>query len=180
MMNTRSAVLAITAFSASLCWTQCAFAQSAAALPPPVNGPAANAAGAQAKSPAVSPSSSTVSEPTVADLYPIEKMHLRDPFVKSGAAGAGGEGEIEMTDINIHNLVLKGILYDRTGDFALFVDPASGSNLYLKKGLLFNARNEAVPGITGVIKAKQKTVHLITPEKDVQTFILGEQGGADK
>src|SRR5205807_718789 len=145
-------------FSATL--TQ---AQSApSALPPPM-GSGAPATGAQTKTPVVSASSSTVSEPTVADLYPIEKLHLRDPFVKSGGGGGGGfGGETEALDINIHNLVLKGVLEGRSGDIALFVDPASGTNLYLKKGILFNSRNETIPGISGVIKPKQKTVHLIT------------------
>ena len=139
--------------------------------------PAAKPAAGQSPVVGVASSTSTVAEPGVSDLYPIDRMRLRDPFVKAGGASGGGGGDIETIDVNIHNLVLKGILQDPAGDLALFVDPASGQDLVLKKGILLNKRNEPVPGISGLIKPKQKTVHLINAEKDVQTFVLGEQGG---
>src|SRR5581483_3676664 len=145
-------------------------AGSAFAQPTPPMSPTPSKSGAEAASksgPAASQvavSTGTAGEPTVADLYTIEKMHLRDPFVKGGAAAASAGGEFETRELNIHNLVLKGLLQDRAGDFALFVDPGSGSNLILKKGILYNQRNQPVPGVSGVIKPKQKTVHLITSE----------------
>ena len=45
----------------------------------------------------------------------------------------------------------------------------------LRAGKFYNDRNKLVPGISGRIRLKQKTVELVTAEKDVQVFRLGEE-----
>ena len=61
----------------------------------------------------------------------------------------------------------------RRGPYALFASESGGTYM-LRAGRLYNDRNKPIPGITGRIKLKQKTVELITAEKDVQVFRLGE------
>jgi len=98
---------------------------------------------------------------------------LRDPFLTPGA-GAVVQKDWQTVEFSIHNLVLKGILADPAGNFAVLVDGASGASYILKNGYLYNPRKKLVPGVTGVVQPKQKTVHLVTTDKDVQTLILGE------
>jgi hypothetical protein len=131
------------------------------------------------KTPAVVVSTAAVeAEPTVQDLYPVEKLHLRDPFIPLGGSSSGFQGG-EIVEFSIHNLVLKGIMRDPDGDFALFVDANSGSDYVLRKNTLYDSRNKPVPGVSGIIKPQQKTVHLLTSDQDVQTFILGEERGQE-
>lgn len=134
-----------------------------------------------AKAPAVAASTAAVrAEPTVQDLYPLEKLHLRDPFISAGGGSSSGfQGGGEIAEFSIHNLTLKGILQDPSGDYALFVDASSGNDYVLRKNTLYNDKNKPVPGVSGIIKPQQKTVHLLTSDQDVQTFILGEDRGPE-
>jgi hypothetical protein len=137
----------------------------------PAPSPAAPASGALAQS-----------TMTVASLYTGDRV--RDPFVASSGSGVakrrpaqdleGGEPEV----VDIHGFSLRGILKDADTDFALFAAEGGGTFL-LRGGRLYDARNKPVPGITGRIKLKQKTVELVTADKDVQVFRLGEDEKKD-
>ncbi len=119
-----------------------------------------------------------VSTQTVSTIYTGDRS--RDPFMP---AAMGAKSARRVTDenkpegpevVDIHGMQLKGILKDTKIDFALFSAEAGGSYI-LRGGKLYNERNKQVPGITGNIKIKQKTVELITADKDVQVFRLGEE-----
>ncbi|MBI3288263.1 MAG: hypothetical protein HYZ74_01955 [Elusimicrobia bacterium] len=136
------------------------------------------AAGAQpvALSTAAESSPFGASTQTVATLYTGDRV--RDPFlpVAMGASSvrrdeAKEPGAPEVVDI--HAMILRGIMKDSVNDYALFASE-SGISYLLRAGKLYNDRNKIVPGIAGRIKLKQKTVELITPDKDVQVFRLGE------
>ncbi len=113
---------------------------------------------------------------TVSSLYTGDRV--RDPFLPA-AMGATRSRRAEDTKaagpgiVDIHGMILRGIMKDAKIDYALFASEDGGSYL-LRGGKLYNERNKPVPGITGVIKLKQKTVQLITSDKDVQVFRLGE------
>ena len=113
---------------------------------------------------------------TVSSLYTGDRV--RDPFLPS-AMGATSSRRVDdaKTDgpevVDIHGMILRGIMKDQKIDYALFSSEGGGTYL-LRGGKLYNERNKPVPGITGGIKMKQKTVELVTPDKDVQVFRLGE------
>lgn len=113
---------------------------------------------------------------TVSSLYTGDRV--RDPFlppsmgtsVPTRAAEEGGELPAAA---DIHTFQLRGILKDASSDFAIFAGD-SGQTYLLRAGRLFDGRNKRVPGVTGRIRLKQKRVELITADKDVQVFVLGE------
>ena len=113
---------------------------------------------------------------TVSSIYTGDRS--RDPFLPA-AMGATSARRVEdaKTDgpemVDIHGMILRGILKDAKADYALFTSESGGTYL-LRGGKLYNERNKLVPGIGGSIRLKQKTVELITPDKDVQVFRLGE------
>ncbi|MEK7234246.1 MAG: hypothetical protein AAB268_10555 [Elusimicrobiota bacterium] len=113
---------------------------------------------------------------TVSSIYTGDRV--RDPFLPA-AMGATSARRVEDAKtsgpevVDIHGMALRGIMKDAKVDYALFASEGGGMYL-LRGGKLYNERNKLVPGIIGVIKLKQKTVELITPDKDVQVFRLGE------
>ncbi len=112
---------------------------------------------------------------TVEDIYQGAKY--RDPFRKVTAAAsrsAASKAEFEIQDFSIHEVELKGIMKDGKGSFAVIVDIATGASLVLRKGRVYTFRNKRIPGVTGRINVAQKTVVLLTADKDVQTLRLGE------
>ncbi len=140
-------------------------------------------AGPTQAGPAPSPAASTgailpigASTQTVSSLYTGDRV--RDPFLPS-AMGVTGPRRVEDAKtagsmvLDIHSMLLRGIMKDPKIDYALFTSEDGGTYL-LRGGKLYNERNKPVTGITGVIKLKQKTVELITSDKDVQVFRLGE------
>ena len=137
----------------------------------PVSSPAAVAVSTGAAQLLIGASTQTVSS-----LYTGDRV--RDPFMP---AAMGATSVRRVTDekaegpevVDIHGMFLRGIMKDAKVDYALFSSEGGGSYL-LRGGKLYNERNKPVPGITGAIKLKQKTVELITPDKDVQVFRLGE------
>ncbi len=139
--------------------------------------------GGRAQAPTASSAKAT--EPTAIDeLYKGGKA--RDPFAKVDGTGtqapepdASASDTTAREDFSIHSLVLKGIMQDSAGAYAVLVDPKYNLTFVLKKGRLFNPKNKPVPGVTGVIKPKQKMVQLITTDKDVQILILGESEAAE-
>lgn len=143
----------------------------------PAPSPAATPAPTAA--PAVAASTKTaVSTQTVSNIYTGDRV--RDPFLPAamGASSArrptAQDGQQEGPEVvDIHGMTLKGIMKDANVDYALFSAETGGTYL-LRGGKVYNDRNKPVPGLTGRIKLKQKTVELITPDKDVQVFRLGE------
>jgi hypothetical protein len=138
-------------------------------------GPAASPV-AVASSTAAARSPIGVSTQTVSSIYTGDRV--RDPFLP---AAMGGARSVRREDsksegpevVDIHGMTLRGIMKDPKVDYALFTAENGGTYL-LRGGKLYNERNKVVPGITGAIRLKQKTVELITPDKDVQVFRLGE------
>ncbi|MDD5302212.1 MAG: hypothetical protein PHS14_03810 [Elusimicrobia bacterium] len=113
---------------------------------------------------------------TVSSIYTGDRV--RDPFLPAAMGGARSrrteDAKTEGPEVvDIHGMMLRGIMKDPKIDYALFTSEGGGSYL-LRGGRLYNERNKPVPGITGAIKLKQKTVELITSDKDVQVFRLGE------
>jgi len=121
---------------------------------------------------------STAPARTVEDIY--GGAAFPDPFSRGGG-GAGGSTtlaveDFDLEELSIHNLELKGIMTDRKGSsFALFIDPHSKTGLILRNSRLFDYKKRQIPGIKGSINLIQKKVQLITEEKDVQVFYLGEE-----
>lgn len=113
---------------------------------------------------------------TVSSLYTGDRM--RDPFLPA-AMGVTSARRVDAAKtegpevVDIHGMMLRGILKDAKIDYALFTSEGGGTYL-LRGGRLYDERNKPVPGITGAIKLKQKSVELVTPDKDVQVFRLGE------
>ncbi len=122
----------------------------------------------------VDESTGSVRPRTIEDIYQGAK--LRDPYrrvtgaVSRSVAVKSGEPH----DFSIHELELKGIMRDSKGSFAVLVDLATGESLMLRKGRIYTFKNKRIPGVTGRINIAQKTVVLLTADKDVQTLRLGE------
>lgn len=142
----------------------------------------AGSAAAQTAPPAVAASTPTAASPaavstqTVATIYTGDRV--RDPFLPAAMGATTARRRDDAQDdgpevVDIHAMTLRGIMKDETIDYALFTSE-TGASYLLRGGRLYNERQKVVPGIRGVIKIKQKTVELITPDKDVQVFRLGE------
>lgn len=135
---------------------------------------------------AASATAQALTPTTLEELYP--SAGLRDPFAPVAGVG-GGKGvkdapaagpAMTSDDFSIHNLELKGIMEDRTGGFAILIDPRYGASFVLRRGKLFDQRNKPVPGVTGEVKAKQRIVQLVAgPEKDVQILTMNEREDED-
>ena len=110
---------------------------------------------------------------TVSTLYTGDRV--RDPFLPQSVGGpAHPKGRRDgPTVVDIHALQLRGLMKDAASEFALF-STDGGQALVLRGGSLYDGRNKRVPGITGRIRMKQKRAELITADKDVQIFSLGE------
>ena len=139
--------------------------KSSPAAPPPAP-PAAS-------KPAVAASTGTEEGPSVDSLYKGDK--IRNPFLPAGSASVVTETAAAPEEFSIHNLLLKGIMRDPNGDFAVLAQRGSTDSFVLKHGRLYDHRNKLVKGVSGSVKPKQKMVQLMTPDKDVQTLILGEE-----
>jgi len=134
-----------------------------------------SAGAARAEEPAVAESTDTVKPRTVEDIYIGAKY--RNPFTEVTAAAGGrsvSAAAYNPEDFSIHELDLRGIMRDKTGAFAILTDRVAGVGFVLRQGKLYDYRNKLVPDVKGRINMAQKTVYLITPEKDVQTLRLGE------
>jgi Tfp pilus assembly protein PilP len=117
---------------------------------------------------------------TVSTLYTGDRV--RDPFLppSMGAPVGGGRpaGDKGPLSVNIHTLQLRGIMQDGRRQFAIF-STASGLTLMLRGGRLYDDLNNRIPGISGSIRIRQKRAVLITADKDVQIFDLGEKNDQD-
>lgn len=119
---------------------------------------------------------------TVASLYTGDRV--RDPFQPASSGGRGSVRVEEKTDlgpptVDIHALTLRGMLKDSSADYALFA-AETGEVFMLRSNRLYNERNKVVPGVTGRINLKQKRVELMTADKDVQTYLIGEPKEKDE
>lgn len=135
-----------------------------------------------APSPAPAGSALAPSTMTVASLYTGDRV--RDPFMPAtgssrSAARADVEGELGPPTVDIHALTLRGMLKDAKTDFALF-GAETGETFMLRGGKLYNERNKAVPGVRGRINLRQKRVELVGADKNVQTFMIGEDKEKDE
>ncbi|MBI3300027.1 MAG: hypothetical protein HYZ75_17820 [Elusimicrobia bacterium] len=134
---------------------------------------AANPPAAPAAAPAVAASTKSLS---VEEIYGAAR--LRDPFMKLMGAGIVAPTkaikEYDPEEFSIHTLELKGVLRDKSGPMALLIDPGTNMSFILRGGKLFDGKRKPVPGVTGSVKIGQKTVTLMTADKDVQTLRLGE------
>ena len=109
---------------------------------------------------------------TVSTLYTGDKV--RDPFLPQSMGGPTRVREKDAPVVSdIHTMQLRGIMKDGASDFALFATD-DGTTLVLRNGRLYDDRNKPVPGITGRIHIKQKRAELMTADKDVQIYSLGE------
>lgn len=133
-------------------------------------GAAAPAAASAAKTEVAVSSAAEAS--TVESLYAAGK--LRDPFLKPGSVSAPKAVEAVPEEFSIHNLSLRAIMKDAAADYALFQDMNTPGTYILRKGRLYGPKDKAVSGVVGTINLKQKSATLMTPDKDVQVFRLGE------
>lgn len=125
---------------------------------------------------AASPAAVVVTTQTVSTIYTGDRV--RDPFLPAAMGGGSArrrdDEKAEGPEVvDIHALSLRGIMKDDKIDYALFASE-TGATYLLRGGRLYDERQKPVQGIRGAIKIKQKTVELITPDKDVQVFRLGE------
>lgn len=131
--------------------------------------------------PASSTAAVAVSTLTVSAIYTGDR--LRDPFSAASSGGlrrsASDKSGDENAPLDIHAMTLRGIMQDSKTEYALFT-AESGEAFMLRGGRLYNGAAKPVPGVTGRIRLKQKTVELITADKDVQVFRLGETEEKDK
>ncbi len=142
-----------------------AFAGSRGPLPPSVHASTAASSGSAT-------AALGASTYTVATLYTGDKV--RDPFLSPSVGGPSRPRDRDVPlAVDIHALELRGIMKDAKSDFAIFTMD-TGATLVLRDGRVYDDRNKRVPGITGSIKIKQKRAELVTADKDVQIYSLGE------
>jgi hypothetical protein len=140
--------------------------------PAPAPAPAVHASTAAAPS-AQAAAALGVSTYTVSTLYTGDKV--RDPFLPPSVGGGPSRPRDRNAPfvVDIHALELRGIMKDAKSDFAIF-SMDTGATLILRGSRLYDDHNKRVPGITGLIKMKQKRAELVTADKDVQIYSLGE------
>ena len=135
--------------------------------------------------PQVAPSTATVSASlalgvstyTVATLYTGD--HFRDPFLpQSMGVPSRARDKNAPFVLDIHELELRGIMKDGKSDFAIF-STGSGLTLILRGDHLYDDHNKRLPGVSGRIMLKQKRAQLITADKDVQIYSLGDGKASD-
>jgi len=152
----------------------CSAAAAAPAAPPAAPAKPATSTPAVHPSTAAAPGGIGVSTYTVSTLYTGDRV--RDPFL---SASAGGPARVREKGaplaVDIHAIQLRGILKDAATEFALF-KMDDGTTLVLRDGHLYDDSNKRLSGITGRIQIKQKRAELITEDKDVQVYTLGESG----
>lgn len=104
----------------------------------------------------------------------------RNPFVKveGGAAQQGGgfNGLVPPEEFSLHGLVLKAVMEDPRGlGFAILADPKYGASFVLRRGKLYDSKERPVPGVTGKVKAKQRTVELYGRDRERRILTMNER-----
>lgn len=143
---------------------------AAAAAPAPA--PAETAASVKPSTAAASSPLVGLSTYTISTLYTGDRV--RDPFLPASVGGAVRVRDKSLPTVaDIHNMQLRGIMKDSTSEFALFSSDEGGT-MVLRNGRLYDDRGKPVAGISGRIQIKQKRAELMTADKDVQVYSLGE------
>lgn len=150
-------------------------ASASAAQAPAAPAPAA-AVRASTAAVAAAPPLVGLSTYTVSTLYTGDRV--RDPFLPPSMGGVARVREKGVPVVaDIHTMQLRGIMKDGATDFALF-SADDGTSLVLRGGRLYDDHNKPIPGISGRIRIKQKRAELVTADKDVQIYSLGETDDA--
>ena len=102
-------------------------------------------------------------------VYPYASM--RDPFtpLAGGAASVGSSASQDMSNGDLGNLELKGILRDRKGKVAM-ISASDGEFFVLRSGRIYDKKNRIVSGISGIIK--ENSVVLISQNRTVTELSL--------
>ncbi len=98
--------------------------------------------------------------------------NLRDPFRKASMGGSSSSPQkpFKLSDFNIHNLTLQGLMVGTKTKFALLIDANYGTGFILKGDRIYNSKGKAIPGVTGRLDSRRKTVYLKTQDGDVQVL----------
>lgn len=140
-------------------------------------GRAASAAMEAPKPAAAGPGAAAKPVSTAEELFPAA---VRNPFVKvegtGQRAGPGANGLVPAEEFSIYGLVLKGVMEDRSGaGSAILTDPKYGASFVLRRGKLYDSRNKPVPGVTGKVKARQRTVELVGRDRERRLLTMNER-----
>jgi hypothetical protein len=110
---------------------------------------------------------------TVSMIYTAS--NLRDPFRNAAAGVSVTRKAFKPSDFNIHNLNLRGLMADSKSNYALLIDANYGESFILQGGKLYDPKGKPVPGISGRLDTKRKTVYIKAHDGDVQVLRMGEK-----
>lgn len=116
------------------------------------------------------------SQPKASALTPsmiYTASNLRDPFRAASSGGSVVHKAFKLSDFNIHNLTLRGLIIDPPASYALLIDANYGASFFLRGNRIFTARGKPVPGVSGHLDAKRKTIYLKVRDGDVQVLRMG-------
>lgn len=122
----------------------------------------------------------STSSPVAKILIPsmiYNAANLRDPFRKANSGSSLPHKAFKISDFNIHNLDLRGLMQDSQSSYALLVDTSYGESFILKGGKLYDPKGKPIPGISGHLDEKRKTVYLKARDGDVQVLRMGGKIG---
>ena len=123
------------------------------------------------KLPATAPKTQGAAKPTLTPSMIYTASSLRDPFRKaSSGSSSSPQRPFKLADFNIHNLMLQGLMVGRKTGFALLIDANYGAGFILKGNRIYNSKGKAIPGVTGRLDPRRKTVYLKTRDGDVQVL----------
>ncbi len=139
--------------------------------------PAQNKQSSQAQSatagklPPPAPKTQVAAKPTLTPSMIYTASSLRDPFRKaSSGSSSSPQRPFKLADFNIHNLILQGLMVGKKTGFALLIDANYGAGFILKGNKIYNSKGKAIPGVTGHIDPRRKTVYLKARDGDVQVL----------
>lgn len=119
--------------------------------------------------PEVATSTATESGSEVKFAYRYRGEQFRDPFLplvgESGRGAAPKRATEQLSNSNLNALILKGIMEDNEGKFALLMDSLGGS-FVIKDGKLINQDGKIIPNVSGVIRKNK--VMLIAPNTKIE------------
>lgn len=153
-------------------------------LKSPAKKPAKKAAAGKADKKAGKAASAEVVKSTAPPLKKVtdifNRKRRRDIFVPVGSGYGSEDEEVydpDTVDVDalLRRILLKGIMREKSGIFAVLVDPSNGTGFILRKGKLYDYRHNRIRGVRGKINLLDKEVTLRTPEKHIQILRLGEE-----
>ncbi len=120
---------------------------------------------------APAPKTQGTTKPALTPSMIYTASSLRDPFRKAASGSSSSpQRPFKLADFNIHNLILQGLMVGRKTGFALLIDANYGAGFILKGNRIYNSKGKAIPGVTGRLDARRKTVYLKTKDGDVQVL----------